>query len=67
MKLNDLSKEGKQELALALILWRDFKTGGKIDITITKQVLQFIELLGIKKEYNELFPKMPVMEIKERK
>ena len=28
--LKDLTYDGKEELALALLLWRDFKASGKI-------------------------------------
>ena len=47
--LKDLTYDGKEELALALLLWRDFKASGKMNITtIIKQVLYFADMLGIR-------------------
>jgi len=38
-KLKDLSEAGREELALALLLWKDFKSGGKCDLDITLAAL----------------------------
>ena len=58
-----LTEAGKQELALALLLWRDFKSD-KFDPTIVKQMLEFGEELGVSKELGEMMSKLPRMEIK---
>ncbi len=59
----ELSKRGREELALALILWKDFKTDGKFDIEATKQVLGLADSIGVRKEYDALISKVPPMKI----
>ena len=61
-----LTQEGKEELALAILLWKDFKSQGKMSITIMKQALDFANMLDVKKEFDELHSKLPAMEIKPR-
>jgi hypothetical protein len=62
----ELTKAGKEELALALLLWRDFKSDGKLDIEITKQTLGFVRMLGVEEEFNALLPQVPPMRIMPR-
>lgn len=62
-----LSKEGKEEFALAIILWKDFKSDGKMDIEITKTAIKMAQHIGIEQEYNEMLPKIPPLKIEERK
>jgi hypothetical protein len=64
--LNDLSERGKEELALALILWKDFKTGGKMDIEATKQAYELADMLGVTKQFDALIPKVPPMKVEPR-
>lgn len=61
-----LTKVDREELALALLLWKDFKSQGKIKIEITKHALYFAKTLKVEKEFNELHSKVPPMEIKIR-
>lgn len=61
-----LTQTGKEELALALILWKDFKAQGKLDIEITRQALQFADNLGISQEYDKLNIRVPPMKIQPR-
>jgi len=50
----ELSKEGKKELALALLLWKDFKCQGKVDIDFYKQMIQFADYLEVRQELEVL-------------
>jgi hypothetical protein len=56
--LNDLSEEGKQELALALILWKAFKKSGDVSVEhkvwVYKKTAELAEMLGVKKQMDEL-------------
>lgn len=65
-KLDDLSDDGKQELALALVLWKDFKTQGKMDLEIFKQAIDLSDMLGVRKEFEELIKKLPPLKIAPR-
>ena len=61
-----LSQAGKEELALAILLWKDFKSQGKVDFEIMKQALEFAKNLKIEQEFNLLHSQLPPMEIKPR-
>lgn len=61
-----LTPEGKQDLALALILLKDFKSQGKFDSDLLVQIINLAKHLGVFKEYEDLIPKIPPMEIKPR-
>jgi hypothetical protein len=54
-----LSQVGKEELALALLLWKDFKTQNNLDPEITLQMFKLSETLGVTKELTDLIPKIP--------
>ena len=56
----ELSKDGKEELALALLLWKDFKCQGKVDLEFYKQMLLFADHLGVRAELGELIRKVLV-------
>lgn len=56
----ELSLGGKKELALALLLWKDFKCQGKLDVGFYKQMIQFADGLGVRKELEELIRKVVV-------
>lgn len=62
-KLEDLTDGGRQELALALLLWKDFKSDGHMDIEIYKQALELTEMLGVRREFEELIRKLPAFKI----
>ncbi len=64
--MKELSEAGKKELALAIILWKDFKSEGKMNIEVTKIALEFTKHLGIEKEFSDLISKIPPMKIIER-
>ena len=54
----ELSQGGKEELALALLLWKDFKCQGKMDVGIYKQMLQLADHLGVSQELEALIKKV---------
>ena len=62
----DLSKEGKSELALAILLWRDFKSDGKLSIEITRQTMEFVKMLDVESEYDRIHSILPLMKIGSR-
>ena len=53
----------KEELALALLLWKDFKSQGRFDVKITLDAIKFAEVLGVKDEFDKLLSKLPPMKI----
>lgn len=54
----ELSEDGKKELALALLLWKDFKCQGKLDIDLYKQMLSLADYIGVRKELDDLLKKV---------
>lgn len=61
-----LTPEGKEEVALALLLLKDFKCNGRFDIEVTKQILGLAKHLGVEKEFEAMLSKVPPMRISER-
>jgi len=61
-----LTKAGKEELGLAILLWKDFKCQGKLDVEITKQAIGFAKMLDVEQEYEEMLLKIPPMKIIKR-
>jgi hypothetical protein len=47
-----ISKEGKKELALAIFLWKEFKSQGKQDLVIHKQMFKLAKYTGVVDELN---------------
>ncbi len=64
--VKELTQVDKEELALALILWKEFKYSGKIDIGIYAKFSNMAEMLGVKKEAEELLRQIPPLKIVER-
>lgn len=62
----ELSDAGKRELALALILWRDFKSEGVFDVEIITQMLGFADHLGVRSQVEAMLSQVPPMEIRPR-
>ena len=58
-----LSKDAKEQVALALILLKDFKCQGKFDIEIAKTIIELAQHLEVYEEYNDLLSKVPPMKI----
>jgi len=61
-----LTKAGKEELALAIHLWKDFKSQGRMDVGIMRQALYFVKELGVEKEFEDLHSKLPPLRIEPR-
>ena len=66
MSKKELSKEGKRQVATALLLLKDWKCQGRFDIEITKLVFELAEHLGVKAELGEVMPVLPPMRIEPR-
>ena len=58
-----LTQGGKEELALALLLWKYFKCQGKFDPDISLQSFKLAETLGVFKELEGLARKLPPFKI----
>jgi len=54
MEKAELSKAGKEELALALFLWKEFKCQGKSDVEIFKMMFALAKYKGVEKELEEV-------------
>jgi hypothetical protein len=61
-----ISQAGKEEPALALLLWKDFKCQGKLDIQVTKQALELAKELGVEEEFDKISSMLPPMRIEPR-
>jgi hypothetical protein len=59
-----LSDAGKEELALALLLWKDFKCQGVMSVEIGLQMFRLADTLGVRNELDNLLRKLPPFEIK---
>jgi len=53
-------------MALAILLWKDFKCNGKFDTDLTLQALALAKDLGVAKELEVLFSQLPPMRIEPR-
>lgn len=63
---NGLSKSGREQVAVALILLKDFKCDGKFDVDTTMAIIKLAEHLGVGQEFRDLQSKVPPMKIVER-
>jgi len=63
-----LSKDGREQVALALILLRDFKRSGNLteDFENAQEIIRLAGYLGVAEEFDALTPKIPPMEIRPR-
>lgn len=64
--MKELNQVGKEEFALAILLWKDFKASGKFDVDIIRQAMEMAIHLGVLSEYEQLMVKMPPLKIVER-
>lgn len=64
--MRQLTGPAREEIALALLLWRDFKSEGKFEVEIVRQMLELADYLGVRKELDELMPKLPPMKVSVR-
>jgi len=61
-----LSSAGREQVALALILLKDFKCEGRFDLEITKMIIELAQHLGVMAEYDKLQSVVPPMKITPR-
>ena len=61
-----LSQAGKEDLAFALILLKDFKSQGRLDLELSKVITELALELGVLEEFQVLLAKVPRMLIKPR-
>lgn len=61
-----LNAAGREQIALALILLKDFKCEGRFDIEISRSILELSEYLEVRDEFNKLLPITPLMKIEPR-
>jgi hypothetical protein len=61
-----LTPEGREDLAFALLLLKDFKSKGRFDPDITIQIIGLAKALGVSAEYDKLLTVIPPMRIEPR-
>jgi len=61
-----LSEMGREQVAIGLLLLKDWKCEGKFDTDITLMVLALANELGIRKEYDSMQSQIPSMRIEPR-
>lgn len=61
-----LSEGGRDQVALALIFLKDFKSEGKMDIETITSIIGLADHLGVRAEYDKLISQIPPMQIIER-
>jgi hypothetical protein len=64
--MKELSEAGKEELALALLLLKDFKSQGKMDWEVSMMVIGLADHLGVRAQFDKLMPIVPPMRIEPR-
>jgi hypothetical protein len=64
--VKELSEAGKEELALALLLLKDFKSQGKMDLEVSMMVIGLADHLGVRAQFDKLMPIVPPMRIEPR-
>jgi hypothetical protein len=64
--VRELSEAGKEELALALLLLKDFKSQGKMDLEVSMMVIGLADHLGVRSQFDKLMPIVPPMKIEPR-
>lgn len=64
--MRELSEAGKEELALALLLLKDFKSDGKMDLGVSMMILDLADNLGVRSQFDKLLPLIPPMKVTPR-
>lgn len=54
MPMAEMTEVVKLDLALALLLWRDYRSNREIDPVVTLQALGYARALGVEREFKEL-------------
>ncbi len=62
-----LSEKGREQVALALILLKDYKSKpGELEIELVVLINDLADYLGVRAEYEKLLPIVPPMKIEPR-
>jgi hypothetical protein len=61
--VRELSEAGKEEIALALLLLKDFKSQGKMDLEVSLMIIGLADHLGVRAQFDKLMPIVPPMKI----
>jgi hypothetical protein len=61
--VRELSEAGKEEIALALLLLKDFKSQGKMDLEVSLMIIGLADHLGVRAQFDKLMPIVPPMRI----
>lgn len=61
--MRELSEAGKEEIALALLLLKDFKSQGKVDLEVSLMIIGLADHLGVRAQFDKLMPIVPPMKI----
>jgi uncharacterized protein YihD (DUF1040 family) len=56
----------KEEVAIALLLWRDYKSQGIQDLNIITLMFKIAKAIGVSKELEDMMSKFPPMKITPR-
>jgi len=64
--VRELSEAGKEEIALALLLLKDFKSQGKMDLEVSLMIIGLADHLGVRAQFDKLMPIVPPMRIEPR-
>ena len=64
--MRELSEAGKEEIALALLLLKDFKSQGKMDLEVSLMIIGLADHLGVRAQFDKLMPIVPPMRIEPR-
>lgn len=62
----ELNDAGKEQVAMALILLKDWKTGGRWDAGMVGVVIELAETLGVRPQFEKLLSTVPVMRVEPR-
>jgi len=64
--MKELSRSGKEQVAFALLLLKDFKCEGRFDMEVIKSIFELADHLGVRKEYDDIMKSVPPMRIEPR-
>jgi hypothetical protein len=66
MNESSLTDDGREDVAFALLLLKDFKSEGRFDPALTMQIFALAKHLGVYPELERLLSKIPPMRIEPR-
>lgn len=62
----ELSDAGREQIAFALILLKDFRTDGRFDPEEIVMTLGLADHLGVRKQFDELTTRLPLFKVTPR-